>query len=270
MTRVSKIICGIAALLVFGLPLLWLLVTSLKLRPEYTQNPLGLPRQFTLANYKMVFAEMAFLRYVLISLVLSCGSVLLTLALAAPAAYALSRIPFRGKGIIRLGLLFGLIIPIHITLFPLLKTMGAIGLYDNLTGLGMVYAAFGLAFSVFMLKNAFDEVPVELEESAKIDGCNQFQRFLYVALPLARPTLAVVAIYNFVMNYNEFAFALTLIVTEEKGTLPLGMQHLAGAYGYNIPALAAAISLAVVPVFIIFIIAQRQLITGLTSGAVKG
>lgn len=270
MTRWGKLLCTAAVLVGFGLPLAWLLATAFKSQPEFVRSPLGLPASADLANYRHVLTQTGFVRFLLNSVVVSAVSVALTLALAAPAAFVLSRYRFRGQQGLRLMLLFGLIVPIHITLLPLLKTLGPLGLANSLFGLSLVYAGFGLALTIFMLKNAFDELPAEIEDASVIDGCSPVQLFVFVALPLTRPALAVAAIYNFVMNFNEFAFALTLLNTPEKRTLPLGIQCLAGDYGYNVPALAAAMVLALVPAAMVFLVAQRQLVAGITSGAVKG
>lgn len=270
MTRWGKACCAAAVLVGFGLPLLWLLATACKSQPEFVRHPLGLPAGLDLANYRHVLTQTGFVRFLLNSLAVSALSVALTLALAAPAAFALSRYRFRGQRGLRLLLLFGLIVPVHITLLPLLKTLSPLGLANSRFGLSLVYAGFGLALTIFMLKSAFDELPAAIEDAARVDGCAPGQLFLFVALPLARPALGVAAIYNFVMNFNEFAFALTLLHTPEKRTLPLGVQCLAGEYGPNVPALAAAMALALVPAVLVFLVAQRQLIAGLTSGAVKG
>ncbi len=271
MSRATKTAIGILALALFGVPLLWLLVTTLKTQPEFTGNPLGLPASPTLDNIKLVLQQTGFLRFLGNSLLVTNASVVLTLGLAAPAAYALSRLRFRGRQAVQLLLLFGLIVPVHITLIPLLKNLQVLRLSDSLFGLQLVYAAFGLAITVFMLKNAFDEIPQELEDAAAIDGAGPLQRLLFVALPMVRPTLAVAAVYNVVINFNEFVFALTLLQSEAKQTLPLGVRTISiGQFGMNTPVLAAAIVLATVPVLGIFLLAQRQIITGLTRGAVKG
>ena len=145
------------AFLVFGLPLVWLLTTSFKTEAEFALSSLAFPTSPTLANYVLVLTKSDFVWFLGNSLLVSVVAVLLTLILAAPAAYAMSRLRFRGRGLVQLLFLFGIIVPIHITLLPLLKTLGSVGLADTRTGLSLVYAAFGVSLTVFMLRNAFDD-----------------------------------------------------------------------------------------------------------------
>ncbi|MFA4987862.1 MAG: carbohydrate ABC transporter permease, partial [Candidatus Brocadiia bacterium] len=210
MPKLLRIFASAGTLFVFGLPLLWMTSTSLKSAAEFTRNPWWFPASPTFVNYSRVISDSTILNFFVNSLLVGIGSVLLTLALAAPAAYALARFPFRGRRAVEIVLLLGLTIPVHITLLPLLRITATMHLSDGLFGLSLVYAAFGTALTVFLLKTAFQQVPRELEEAAMLDGCGRFRTFFLISLPLIRPTLAVAAVYNFVMNYNEFAFALSL------------------------------------------------------------
>ncbi len=270
MIRGMRIFAFVFVIAAFGLPFLWMFTTSFKSQADFTTNPLMPFFTPSLENYSRVFSEVPFLRYLINSFLVTAGSVILTIMLAAPAAYALARRRFFGKSIVGVALVIGLTIPIHITLLPLMKTTQLLGIYDTLFALGAIYTAFGLALTILILKNSFEALPKELFEAAKLDGCSEWQTFFFIALPLSRPAIAVVAIYNFVMNYNEFAFALTMINTRSKYTLPLGVEDLAHDFGADIPATAAAISIAVIPALIVFLFAQKHLISGLTAGAVKG
>ncbi len=268
--RLMRIATVFAAFVMFGLPILWVISLSLKSPRDFTMDPLGLSFAPTLDNYRALFANTRFLSFILNSVLVTAGSVALTIALASPVAYAMARLKFTGRRALSLALLLGLTVPVHITLLPLLKWGSAVNLSGTLFGLGLVYAAFGLAITVFVMRAGFAEIPIELFEAAKLDGCGEWRTFVMVALPLARPSLAVAAVYNTVMNYNEFALALTLLMSGKARTLPLGMMDLANEHGPNVPATAAAVTLAVVPVFVLFIVAQRHIISGMTAGAIKG
>ncbi len=271
MTRLLSAAVRLFALLLFGLPLAWLFFIALKSQADFTRSPLGLDFQPTLDNFRRVFSSFPFVRCFLNSVFVSAFSVLLTLAAAAPAAWALALYSFRSRAALTALFLAGLTIPIHVTLLPLLKTTSAVGLSDSLVGLGLVYSAFGLALAVFILREAFAALPDELLQAARLDGCGEWRAFLLVGLPLARPSLAVAAAYTFVLNYNEFAFALTLIRSQHLRTLPLGLTDLSGAMGSaDVPAVAAAVTLAVVPSFLLFLFLQKRIVAGLTAGALKG
>jgi raffinose/stachyose/melibiose transport system permease protein len=166
--------------------------------------------------------------------------------------------------------LSGMMVPVHVTLIPLLKLMQALGLHDTRVGLVAVYVAFSLPVAVVLLAAFFREIPRELEDAAEIDGCGQWGKFLYVALPLARPAVIGVAMLTLVNVWNEFVLALVLLQDPAKLTLPLGVRNLRGEFGANVPLMAAALTVAVVPPLVVYALAQRHLIRGLTAGAVKG
>ena len=270
MKLMLKVLAVLGALVLFGLPMLWMLVLALKPSATFAQDPLGIVFSPTLEHYVKVFKQGELLRAMVNSVVVTAFSVALTIALAAPVAFALSRYSFRGKRVFSLLLLLGLTVPVHITLLPLLKGTAMLGLSSTLFALGVVYASFGLAITVFMLKNAFDAMPTELLEAATLDGCSNSRAFFSIALPVIRPTIVVAAVYNCVINYNEFAFALTLLRTERLKTLPLFIADFSKAMGADVQAQAAAISLAAIPVFVLFVFAQRYMIAGMTEGALKG
>ncbi|MDZ7816496.1 MAG: carbohydrate ABC transporter permease [Planctomycetota bacterium] len=270
MRLVLKACAVLFAFVLFGLPMLWMLVLALKPSAAFAQDPLGIFFTPTLEHYIKVFRQGALVRAMVNSVVATAFSVALTLALATPVAFALSRFSFRGKRALSLLLLLGLTVPIHITLLPLLKGTAMFGLSSTLFALGVVYASFGLAITIFMLKNAFDSMPGELLEAATLDGCSNTRALFSVALPVIRPTIVVAAVYNCVINYNEFAFALTLLRTERLKTLPLFIADFSKAMDADVQAQAAAISLAAIPVFVLFVFAQKYMIAGMTEGALKG
>ena len=257
-----------AGLVVAAYPLFWMAATGLKGR-EQANDWWGLPRGIDLGNFARVWSEGDFLTWFGNSALVTAASMLLTVALAAPAAYALASIRFRGRGLVFMLFAAGLMVPVHVTLIPLLKLFQATGLYDTRSGLVAVYVATSLPVAVVLLAAFFREIPRELREAAALDGCGPWSTFRCVALPLARPALVGVAMITLVNVWNEFALALVLLQSPGHYTLPLGVQNLRGEYT-DTPLLAAALALAVLPPLAVYAVAQRQLISGLTGGAVKG
>lgn len=258
-----------AGLVVAAYPLFWMVTTGLK-GPEQAGDWWGLPGRISFANFARVWSQGEFLTWFWNSAWVTAASMLLTVVLAAPAAWALSAIPFAGRGAVFTLFAAGMMVPVHVTLIPLLKLFQATGLYDTRAGLVLVYVATSLPVAVVLLAAFFREVPRELLEAAALDGCGPWRTFRSVALPLARPALVGVAMITLVNVWNEFALALVLLQSPRNYTLPLGVQNLRGEFGADVPLLAAALAMAVLPPLAVYAVAQRQLISGLTGGAVKG
>lgn len=251
-------------------PVFWMFTCALKTRAEAGADKWGLPEAWTWANFEKVLYETQFPRYILNSLLVTVGAVLLTLIAAALAGFVFARMRFRGRTLLFFVFLAGMMIPVHIVLIPLLKIFGFLGLSDTHASLVMSYVAFSLPVSIFILRGFFEGVPSELEEAARIDGCSPAGVFWHVMLPLAKPALAVVVIFNFVTLWNEFIFALTLLYSPERFTVPLGMFEFSTQHTVNVPLTCAALSISVLPMLLIYSLAQKHIIRGLTSGALKG
>ena len=261
-------------LLVFAIvaayPLVWMFVTALRTRTEVTRDKWALPASPTLDNFRQILTSYDFPRFILNSLVVVGSAVILTMAAAALAAFVFARMRFRGRSVAFYLILAGMMIPVHIVLIPLVKIAAFMGIRDTHVVLILTYVAFSLPVSVVILRGFFEGIPVELEEAARIDGCSDFGVFLHVMLPLAKPALAVVAIFNTITLWNEFVFALVLLDPPRLWTIPLGIFNLSEQYGVDLTLACAAMSVAVLPVLIAYFIAQKHIIRGLTSGAVKG
>ena len=252
-------------------PLLILISTSFK--PAIDTFTLQLiPAHFTLDNYKYVltFNNNIFLTWLLNSLKIGALTTVVGLAFSCPAAYAFSRWNFLGKQGILLSFLITQMFPGIILLIPLYNLFAGLGLLDNIFGLVVAYATTALPFSVWMLKNFFDAVPKELDEAAQVDGLGPFQTFWRIVLPLTIPGVAVVGFFNFMAAWNEFLMAFTFLQSDSNLTLPIGIQHFVFQHGADWQWLSASAVLVTIPVLVIFIWAQRYLITGLTGGSVKG
>lgn len=197
-------------------------------------------------------------------------SLILLLFVAACASYPLSRFKFKLCKPLYALVVACMSIPVHITLIPIFKMSQVTHLYDSIWGLIGPYVAFGVPISVFILTSFMKEIPLEIEESAEIDGCNKGQIFFKMILPLSKPGLATLAIYNGVNMWNEFSFAYTLTQSANSRTLPLAVWDFQGQYAMNTPMIMAVLTLSLLPMIIVFIIFQDKLVKGMTAGAVKG
>jgi arabinogalactan oligomer/maltooligosaccharide transport system permease protein len=261
----------IIVVLICIFPLLVLIETSFKPTNDIF-TPQLIPAHPTLDNYKYVltFNNNIFLTWLLNSLKIALMTTVVGLAFSAPAAYAVSRWNFLGKRGILLSFLITQMFPGIILLIPLYNLYAGLGLLDNIFGLVIAYATTALPFSVWMLKNFFDAVPKELDEAALVDGLGPFRTFWRIVLPLTIPGVAVVGFFNFMTAWNEFLMAFTFLQSDSNLTLPIGIQHFVFQTGADWQWLTASAVLVTIPVLVIFIWAQRYLISGLTGGSVKG
>ena len=233
------------------------------------QGVFHLPDPWYFGNYTEVVTH-GFFGYFFRSVILVAVSLVLMLVISAFAAYPLSRMKFRSRGLIYAGIVAMMSVPMHVTLIPIFKMTTNMGLYDKLASLIGPYVAFALPMSVFILTAFMKTIPREIEESAEIDGCGRFRNFFSIILPLSKSGLSTLAIYNGVAMWNEFAFANTLLQSPAKKTLPLALGQFKGEHALDIPIILAVLTLSVLPVIILFIIFQDKLVKGMMAGAVKG
>lgn len=258
-------------LVTFGFPLVWMIYTTFKTMPEITRNVWALPSSLDFQNYQTVLSRSNLPRYYLNSIIVSVVSVGSLTLLSAMAGFVFARVWFRGINALFNLFLAGMMIPIHITLIPVYVMLRNLGLFNTLWALILPYVGFGLPLSIFILRSFFAELPSELEDAARIDGCTTAGVFWRIMLPLSRPAIITVIIVNLVNTWNEYLFALTFIHDEEYRTLPLGLAEFEGVQGaMNINLVFTALTLAVLPMLVVYFIAQRQFISGLMAGALKG
>ncbi len=263
-------ILGIFWSIVALIPFIFMVLNSFKEKFEMlTKGVFAMPESINLDNYIAVLNG-SFIRFFLNSVIVLVISLGILLFISACAAYPLSRFKFRLAGPIYSVIVACMSIPIHITLIPVFKMSKNLGLYDSIWALIGPYVATAIPISVFILTSFMREIPVEIEESAQIDGCNKYRMFTSMILPLAKPGLATLAIYNGVNIWNEFSFAYTLTQSQNNRTLPLAVWEFQGQYSMNTPMIMAVLTLTVIPMIILFICAQDKLIKGMTAGAVKG
>ena len=262
----------VAIFLVWTLaPVYWMIATSFKNgRHLFTWPPTYFPWPLTLENYREAFVHRPLLTYARNSLVVAVISTPLSVSLASLAAFGFSRFRFRGRSTLLFMILAIRMLPGLIVALPLFLIFRDLKLVDSLTGLVIAYTAFNLPFNIWMLQAFFAEIPKEIEDASVVDGCGPLRFFFGILLPLSAPGLVASAILCLLLAWNEFGFALILTYTLDSQTLPIAIAGLSSDRGTYFGAMAAAGTLAVVPVLIFAVIVQRFLLRGLTAGAVKG
>ena len=263
-------ILAIFWLVVSFMPFVFMVLNSFKEKFEMlTIGVFQLPDSLNWNNYTEVLKG-GFGTYFKNSVIVLGISLILLLFIAACASYPLARFKFKLANPIYALIVACMSIPVHITLIPVFKMAKSTGLYDSIWALIGPYIAFAVPISVFILTSFMKEIPREIEESAEIDGCGKIQMFFSMILPLAKPGLATLAIYNGVNMWNEFSFAYTLTQSSANRTLPLAIWEFQGQYSMNTPMIMAVLTLTLLPMIIMFIIFQDKLVKGMTAGAVKG
>lgn len=250
-------------------PIAIMLVSGFKSTAEIFTNPFGLPARWSLTNYLTAWNRASFAVYFRNSVVVSVVSIGLLVLVSSMGAYVLARYEFPAKRLVYLYILAGLVLPSRLAIIPIFLLMRRLGLLDSLLGLCVVNTAGGLSFSIFLLTNFFKTIPIDLEDSARIDGAGSFRIYWQVNLPLLRPALATVAIFNFINVWNDFFFPLIFISTKARKTIPLGIQSFFGEFAVQWDLLFAGLNIAIVPVIVLFLVLSRQFISGLTEGAIK-
>jgi len=251
---------------------IWVMLASLKSTRTLFKNPWSLPSNPAFGNYLKTWVSSRFGDYFLNSALVVSLSVTALLIISVPAAYVLSRGKFRGRTAISNFLVFGMGVPIPLLFVPLVVIMSKLSLLDTLTGLGIVYVSVSLPFTIFVLQGFFSSLPSELESAALIDGCSDWQIFLYVMLPLAKPGVATVAILNFIGLWNEYQLSLVLIDSPGNRTLSLGMYSLITSMrfsGGDWAGLFAGVTIVMIPTIALFIFLSERMISGITMGGVK-
>ncbi|MCL4425433.1 MAG: carbohydrate ABC transporter permease [Firmicutes bacterium] len=251
-------------------PLVVMVLSSFRSTAEILTDPLSLPHHLDLTAYVKIWQTIKFGTYLKNSLVVSVTSVFLILALGSMAAFYLARYNFRHANVLGLYFLAGLMIPVRLAILPLFLLMRNLGLLDTHFSLILTYVASGLPFAVFILTGFFRTLPRELEDAARMDGCSELMLYYRIMLPLVRPALATVGIMNFINFWNDFFFPLIFLRSEALKTIPLGMAALFGEHETEWGLLFAGLTTSALPMVLLFLLASRQFIRGLTAGAVKG
>src|SRR6478736_4688966 len=252
------------------LPIYWIVITSIKSQSEYfVTNPFVPSSKPTLDAYRLVI-DSGFIRYFFNSVIVTAGAVIPAVLVSFMAAFAIIR--SRPHWFLKSAnsiLLMGLAIPLQATIIPVYLIIIRLHLYDTLLALILPSIAFAIPLSVLVLSNFIRDVPNELFESMRLDGCSEWQTLWRLALPLTRPALVTVTIYNALLIWNGFLFSLVLTQSPNLWVLPLALWTFQGQYGINVPAVLAAVLLSAVPILALYVVGRRQLLSGLTAGFTK-
>jgi len=262
---------GVVVVGIFLFPLYWLVSTSLKSPDQlFTSPPTWLPIPADWSNYATaVFDNPLMMRALGNSLIISVGATLLTVALAAPAAYAMARLRLRWTALLLLPFLIAQLLPAINVALPMFTLFSQWGLVNSYAGLILANTVGSLPFAVIVLRPFYLNIPKELEEAAAVDGANRFQAFVRIVLPLVRPGLVTVAVFAFVMAWGEFVFGLTLTTQREMQPVTVTLNSFIGLYGTQWGPLMAASTVVAIPLIIVFVVFQRYITSGLAAGSVK-
>lgn len=264
-----------AALIMYTLlavsPIILIIVNSFKSRNAIFGSPLSLPNEatFSLIGYTSVLAKANFSLYFANSLIVTVGSLILVLFFGAMAAWALTEYRFRGNAFVGLYMALGIMVPIRLGTVSILKMMVGLSLVNTLPALILVYTAMGLPLAIFILSEFIQQIPREMRDAARIDGASEYRIFWNVILPLIRPAVATVAVFTMVPIWNDLWFPLILAPGKSTQTVTLGVQQFIGQYVTDWNAVLAALSLALAPILVLYVIFSRSLVRGITAGAVK-
>lgn len=253
------------------LPFLYMVSTSFKKHTYLFESPPRfIPKEPTVQNYIQAWTTSNFSRYFFNSLFVTSISTFFTVIFAAMAAFAFAKFVFFGKKALFILLLTGLVVPGIVLIIPQFIIAKHLHLVDSFAGLILFYVGMNFSLNTFLLRGFMEDIPKELDDAMKVDGANSWTRFIRLYVPLSRPALATVTLFSFLASWDEFAWAITLINSEDKRTLPIAIALFHGEHATSWGLVFAASVIALVPIIIVFLIAQKHFVQGLSLGAVKG
>ena len=270
---IYHIVCAVILLIMVIIciyPIVWMFFGSMKDKAEFYTNIWGLPKQIHLDNYIAAWKNADLGRRFINSLIVTLGSMCIMIPVTSCAAYAVARLNFKGKNLIYMYLLLGIMIPAGVLGIPTFTVAMKMGLLNSHLGLMLIYAAQNIAMGMFIMRGFFISLPRELEEAAMIDGCSRFGCFVRIIVPLARAGVATQVIFNGLTIWNDYFMANIMITKDELRTLPLSIANFVGKHSMNYPELFAMLTMATIPVIIVFVLSQKSFIEGVAAGAVKG
>ena len=266
--NIFRILMIFIILAFIALPVIWIISTSLSQRIAMFKLPPKLFSAFIIDNFKYVFTKMSINSWIINSLIISIGTMILSLIIGVPAGYAFSRINFRGKKLLLIMILLTRALPTIVLVMPFRLIMQSFGLLGTRTAVILIDTVYNAAFTFWLMSGIFESIPSDLEDASRIDGCNPVQAFLYIAVPLSKPGLVTSALFAFIFSWNDFLFALTL-TSPDTTTLPLGMLSTFGIMQQGWTHMAAMGVIAIFPVILLSLLLQKYYISGLTFGGVK-
>ncbi|MCI1965781.1 MAG: carbohydrate ABC transporter permease [Oscillospiraceae bacterium] len=252
-------------------PLIWLFLFSFKNNNEiYSGNAMGIPHVWRISNYYSVLTSGNVGIYLINSVIVTGITIVLSTALITTSAYAIVRMRWKASHLFLNYILLGLMVPIHATLLPLFIVLRNLNLLNSYLSLILPYVVFALPMGAFIMVGFMKNIPLELEESACLDGCNVYQTFWHIVFPLVRPAVATVAIFTFLSSWNELMFANTFINNDRLKTLTVGIMSLSGQQGTAWGPIGAGLVIATVPTLLIYLLFSKQLQKSVIAGAIKG
>jgi raffinose/stachyose/melibiose transport system permease protein len=277
MTRLRRIgvraalylIAWLVALAVLA-PVVYAILGGFRDTGQIGSNPVGLPDPWVFTNYTEILRSGTFWRQVYNSTLIALVSTVLTVPLAALAAFVFARFAFPGREALYTVFTLGLLFPVAVAILPIFIMVRSLGLLDSPLGVALPQAAFGLPMTIIILRPFFHSFPNELQDAAAIDGCGAFRFFWQILLPLSRPVLATVSVLAIVGSWNAFLLPLVVLTDAANWTLPLGVTNYSTQYTADTARILAFATLSIVPALVLYAFAERHLVRGLTSGAVKG
>lgn len=266
-------ILAIVLLCVLLFPVFWIVVTSLKTEQEiFRVPPTIIPEKLNVSSYaaQVETGDFNMFHSFFNSFVISIGAMIISVVLAVPASYGIAKYKFKGRKVMLLGFLVTQMLPVAVLLTPMFILFKGMHVYNTPIAAIIADATIGIPFSILILKNYFASIPKELEEAAYIDGCNRFTAFIRVLIPVAKPGVMVCAIFSFLYAWGDLAYGMTFIIDQQKRPITAGIFNFMGQYGTKWSYLTAFAVVTIIPVALIFIFMQKYIISGMTSGAVKG
>ena len=251
-------------------PLAWVFTMSLKDTATIRQSPYSLPLDPRWANYSDVWVNSNYSQYFINSGYAVGLAIAILIVVASMAAYAFARMPFHGSEMIFLAIFTSIMLPAQVLLIPIFQLLVSYKLINTLTGLALVYVAVQLPMATYILRSFFAQIPRELAEAARMDGCSEWKIFWKIMMPIATPAISTILIVNFVALWNEFIFAVIFIQDEARRTLPLGVMKFVGDVYEDLGRMASGLVISIIPVLLLYMFFSEKFIKGMSAGAVKG
>lgn len=252
-------------------PLIWLILASFKTNFEFLTGPaFALPEVWQIQNYINALTVAGLGRMMLNSVIVGVCATVVNAVVASMAGYCISRFRFKGRENLFLLFTVGILVPLNALMVPYFVIINKLGLYNTYGGMILLYTAIGIPMSTVIIRGLMDSIPLEIEEAAYIDGCGFFGRFFHVVLPLARTGIVTAATFEFLTCWNEFVFANLIVSSDKLRTIQVGIRYFTNQFSTDYVSMYAAIVISIVPSILGYVIFQEQIISGMTSGAVKG
>ena len=259
----------IVYVILIAYPLFNMIISSLKPTREILQHPFSLPANPDFSSYKRVWIDMGFSTFFINSIIVTVSSMALVLLFGSMASYAISRYVFKGNTLLYMIFLSGIMLPLKAAIIPLFMIIRKLGLMDNFLSVILIFTAMGIPSTIFILSGFFKAIPVDLEYAARIDGCNDFSIYSKIMMSVIAPGIALVTIYNAVPIWNDFFFPLVFLHNRSLKTLPVGLSTFFGQHSTNWTLLFTGLTVAILPMMILYLFMSKYFIKGMTAGAIK-